>query len=171
MLILPWKLNGGCIHGSWHIGHVILHGQRSRQHALGQVAEVEAGVDGQDLGGQQRVVDGTEALGGRVLQATVLPAEQEATADLGRGGDDGEEHAGQVEVPEVAGDLHAVVEESNDGDREVESTADVVALLDVRHLDGGDDEGVPAPGPQVGSWKVSTQTMHYGVLTAHSTLH
>ena len=69
-----------------------------------------------------------------LLEATVFAAKQEAAADFGRGRDDGEKHAGQVEVPEVAGDLHPVVEEGDDGDGEVEGTAYVVSLnvLEVR---------------------------------------
>ena len=50
--IKPGKLDVGRVHGSGNVGDVIFDGKRSRQSALGQVAEVEAGVDGKDLGGE-----------------------------------------------------------------------------------------------------------------------
>ena len=56
-----------------------------------------------------------------------------ARPDLSRHADHWEEHSVQVEVPEVARDFHPVVEESDDGDSEVQGHADVVALLDCRH--------------------------------------
>ena len=48
----PGKLDVGRVHGSRNVGDVILNGKRSRKSALGEVAEVEAGVDGKDLGGE-----------------------------------------------------------------------------------------------------------------------
>ena len=62
----PGQLDGSRVHRRRHIGNIILYGQRPGQAALRQVAEVEAGVDGQDLGGQQAVVDGAEGLWRRV---------------------------------------------------------------------------------------------------------
>ncbi len=41
----------------------------------------------------------------RVLQPPVVPPEEEAAAHLGGGGDHREEHAVEVEVAEVTGDL------------------------------------------------------------------
>ena len=51
--IKPGKLDVGRVHGSGNVGDVIFDGKRSRQSALGEVAEVEAGVDGKDLGGER----------------------------------------------------------------------------------------------------------------------
>ena len=59
----------------------------------------------------------------------MFATKKESAADFCRGRDDGEEHAGKVEVPEVAGYLHPVVEEGDDGDGEVEGTAYVVSLV------------------------------------------
>ena len=50
--IKPGKLDVGRVNGSGNVGDVIFNRKRSRQSALGQVAEVEAGVDGKDLGGE-----------------------------------------------------------------------------------------------------------------------
>ena len=50
--IKPGELDVGRVHGSRNVGDVIFNGKRSRQSALGEVAEVEAGVDGKDLGGE-----------------------------------------------------------------------------------------------------------------------
>ena len=71
--------------------------------------------------------------------------------DFSRAADDGEEHPVEVEVPEVSGNLHPVEKEGDDGDGQVEGDADVVALLDVGHVDAGNDEGATASGPEVGS--------------------
>ena len=51
--IKPGKLDVGRVNGSGNVGDVIFNGKRSRQSALGEVAEVEAGVDGKDLGGER----------------------------------------------------------------------------------------------------------------------
>ena len=51
--IKPGKLDVGRVHGSRNVGDVIFDGKWSRQSALGEVAEVEAGVDGKDLGGER----------------------------------------------------------------------------------------------------------------------
>ena len=87
----------------------------------------------------------------------MFAAKQEAAADFGRGRDDGEEHAGQVEVPEVAGDLHPVVEEGDDGDGEVESTAYVVSL-DVLEVRGEDFSDTPETVTFL-TWGISTVGM------------
>ena len=71
--------------------------------------------------------------------------------DFSRAADDGEEHPIEVEVPEITGNLHPVEEERNDGDSQIKGDADVVALLDVGHIDAGNDEGAAASGPEVGS--------------------
>ena len=140
-------MDSGSIYRSRHIGDIILNRKRPSQGALGQVPKVEAGVDGEDLGGKQAVVDRTEPVRGAVLQPSVLSSKEEPAADLCGCRDDGEEHARQVEVPEVAGYLHPVVEEGDDGDGEVEGTADVVALLHVRLVHGGDHQCVSATSP------------------------
>ena len=51
--IKPGKLDVGRVNGSRNVGDVIFNGKWSRQSALGEVAEVEAGVDGKDLGGER----------------------------------------------------------------------------------------------------------------------
>ena len=104
-----------------------------------------------NLGWEKAVVDGTEPVRRAVLQSSVLSSEEEPATDLRRGRDHGEEHAGQVEVPEVAGDLHAVVEEGDDGDGEVERAPDVVALLHVWLVHCGDNQGVSTTSPEVGT--------------------
>ena len=104
-----------------------------------------------NLGWEKAVVDGTEPVRRAVLQSSVLSSEEEPATDLRRSRDHREEHAGQVEVPEVAGDLHAVVEEGDDGDGEVEGAPDVVALLHVRLVHCGDNQGVSTTSPEVGT--------------------
>ena len=71
--------------------------------------------------------------------------------DLSWAADDRKEHSVQVEVPEVSRNLHAIEEEGDDGDGQIESHADVVALLHVGNVDAGDDEGAAASGPEVGA--------------------
>ena len=78
----PGKLDVGCINRSWYIGNVILNRKRPGQGALGKVSEVEAGVDGEDLGGEQAVVDRAEPVRGAVLQTTMLASKEESAADL-----------------------------------------------------------------------------------------
>ena len=143
----PGKLDGGCINRSRHIGNVILNRERAGQGALGQVPKVEARVDGEDLSGEQAVVDWAEPVWWAVLQTSVLPSKEEPAADLRRRGDDGKEHAGQVEVPEVAGDLHPVVEEGDDGDGEVEGAPNVVALLHMGLVHSRDHQRVSSSSP------------------------
>ena len=104
-----------------------------------------------NLGWEKAVVDGTEPVRRAVLQSSVLSAEEEPATDLRRSRDHREEHAGKVEVPEVAGDLHAVVEEGDDGDGEVEGAPDVVALLHVRLVHRWDNQGVSTTSPEVGT--------------------
>ena len=104
-----------------------------------------------NLGWEKAVVDRTEPVRWAVLQSSVLSSEEEPATDLRRSRDHREEHAGQVEVPEVAGDLHAVVEEGDDGDGEVEGAPDVVALLHVRLVHCGDNQGVSTTSPEVGT--------------------
>ena len=130
-------------------GNIVLHRKRPSQDSLGQLPEVEAGVDGEDLGGEEAVVDGREAVRRSVLQPPVFSTEQEPAAHLSRGRDDWEEHSVQVEVPEVAGDLHPVVEEGDDGDGEVEGAADVVPLLHVWLVHCGNHQRVSSSSPQV----------------------
>ena len=100
-----------------------------------------------NLGWEKAVVDGTEPVRRAVLQSSVLSSEEEPATDLRRSRDHGEEHAGQVEVPEVAGDLHPVVEEGDDGDGEVEGAPDVVPLLHVGLVHSRDHQGVSASRP------------------------
>ena len=128
-------------------GNIVLHRKRPSQDSLGQLPEVEAGVDGEDLGGEEAVVDGRETIRRSVFQAAVFSAKQEAAAHLSRGRDDREEHPVQVEVPVVAGDLDPVVEEGDDGDGEVEGAADVVPLLHVGLVHRGDHQRVSPTSP------------------------
>ena len=69
--------------------------------------------------------------------------------DLSGAADDGKEHSVEIEIPEISRNLHSVEEERDDRNGQVESDADVVALLDVGNVDARDDEGAAAAGPEV----------------------
>jgi hypothetical protein len=101
---------------------------RAIEHILGAVAEREALVEAYALLGQDCLVDGRAALGRPVLEAAMLVAEQEATADLGRDTDDRVEHGVEVELAEEALHRHAVQREPDLGYAQVEETADDVVL-------------------------------------------
>ncbi len=74
---------------------------------------------------------------------------KQAKPDLSRAADDREEHSVEIEISEISGNLHSVEEKGDDGNRQVESDADVVALLDVGDVDARDDQGAAAAGPEV----------------------
>jgi len=73
----------------------------------------------------------------------------QAKPDLSRAADDRKEHSVEIKISEISRNLHSVEEKRDDGNRQVESNADVVALLDVGNVDARDDQGAAAAGPQV----------------------
>ncbi len=74
---------------------------------------------------------------------------KQAKPDLSRAADDRKEHSVEIEISEISWNLHSVEEKRDDRNRQIESDADVVALLDVGDVDARDDEGAAAAGPQV----------------------
>ena len=89
-----------------------------------------------------------ENVGRKKSKLKLLKGALKQQPDLCRAADDREEHAVEVEVPEVSRDLHSIEEEGDDWNSQVKSNSNVVALLHVGNVDAGNDQGAATSRPK-----------------------